>query len=127
MRSAQVEVAYSGEGADSIFGSFLNVLRFIHKEDLPRHSYQAIQKDVPLTLSVAQRVFHETGGVEVIFPYLYRPLVTYVLSLPIEYRVDRSRIMKTVLRDAFQGLIPNEFLWRKKGVTRDATHIFAMC
>ena len=118
----KLAVAYSGEGADAIFGGFLFFLRFVNPKDLPSHSRRAVEK-LPVGLSVAQKVFHAAAGIDVIFPYCYMPLVTYALSLPIDYRIDKARLMKTVLRTAFQGEIPNEFLYREKGITRDTTHM----
>jgi asparagine synthetase B (glutamine-hydrolysing) len=123
LRTDSVNVAYSGEGADSIFGSFLHILRFIPKRDLPSYLHDTVQRSLPESLSVIQRVFHECGNVQIVFPYMYLPLVSYSLGLPIEYRVDRLRIMKVAFRRAFAGLIPEEFLWRKKGITRDTTHL----
>jgi asparagine synthetase B (glutamine-hydrolysing) len=123
MREDSVTVAYSGEGADSIFGSFLHILRFIPKKDLPSYLHSSVQRSLPESLSIIQRVFHECGNVETIFPYMYLPLVSYSLGLPIEYRVDKSRVMKIAFRRAFAGLIPDEFLWRAKGITRDTTHL----
>jgi asparagine synthetase B (glutamine-hydrolysing) len=123
MREDSVNVAYSGEGADSIFGSFLHILRFIPKRDLPSYLHSTAQRSLPDSLSVIQRVFHECGNVEMVFPYLYLPLVSYSLGLPIDHRVDKSRIMKIAFRRAFAGLIPEEFLWRTKAITRDSTHL----
>jgi len=123
MREDSVDVAYSGEGADSVFGSFLHILRFIPKTDLPSYLHSKVQRSLPDSLSVIQRVFHECGNVDIVFPYLYLPLVSYSLGLPIDYRVDKLRIMKIAFRRAFTGLIPEEFLWRKKEVTRDSTHL----
>lgn len=123
MREDSVNVAYSGEGADSIFGSFLHILRFIPKKDLPSYLHSSVQRSLPESLSIIQRVFHECGNVKTVFPYMYLPLVSYSLGLPIEYRVDKSRVMKVAFRRAFAGLIPDEFLWRTKGITRDTTHL----
>jgi len=123
MRANSVNVAYSGEGADSIFGSFLHILRFIPKRGLSSYLHNSVQRSLPESLSVIQRVFHERGNVETVFPYMYRPLVSYSLGLPIDYRVDKLRVMKIAFRRAFAGLIPEEFLWRAKGITRDTTHL----
>jgi asparagine synthase (glutamine-hydrolysing) len=123
LRENGVNVAYSGEGADSIFGSFLHILRFIPKRDLPYYLHSTLQRSLPESLSVIQRVFHEGGNVEIVFPYLYLPLVSYSLGLPIDYRVDKSRIMKIAFRRAFANVVPEEFLWRTKAITRDSTHL----
>jgi len=123
MRADSVNVAYSGEGADSIFGSFLNILRFIPKRGLSSYLHSSVERSLPESLSTIQRVFHECGNVETVFPYMYLPLVSYSLGLPIDHRVDKLRVMKIAFRRAFAGLIPEEFLWRTKGITRDTTHL----
>jgi asparagine synthetase B (glutamine-hydrolysing) len=114
---------YSGEGADRIFGSFCFVLRFLHLEDFPEYAHQAVATSLPTTLSTFQKVFYGAAKLQMIFPYMYYPLATYALSLPASYRVDKSRLMKIVLREAFSGEIPDEFRLRKKGITRETTNI----
>jgi asparagine synthetase B (glutamine-hydrolysing) len=123
MAARGVSSVYSGEGADRIFGSFCFVLRFLHLEDFPDYARHSLATSLPTTLSTFQKLFHRAANLQMIFPYLYEPLVTYGLSLPAQYRVDKARLMKVVLREAFAEEIPDEFRLRKKGITRETTHI----
>ncbi len=48
-------------------------------------------------------------------PFCDHEVVEYVLSLPSEARISRG-ITKKILREAFNGLVPSEIIWRKDKV-----------
>ena len=48
-------------------------------------------------------------------PFCDHEVVEYVLSLPSEARISRG-ITKKILREAFDGLVPSEVIWRKDKV-----------
>jgi asparagine synthase (glutamine-hydrolysing) len=118
-----ISQVYSGESADMMFGSPWFILRFIHKRGLANFAREMIELSVPTAVSTLQRIYWHAGKIELVFPYMHKPLVNYALSLPVEYRIDKARFMKVVLRQAFEGEIPDEFLYRRKGITRETTHV----
>jgi len=46
-------------------------------------------------------------------PFLYKPLVEFVMSLPEEYLIDAQGMTKSVFRKAMEGIVPHEVLYRK--------------
>lgn len=53
------------------------------------------------------------SGLEVRVPFADHRLVQYVYNVPWEYK-NRNNTVKGLLRDAAEGLLPREVLWRKK-------------
>jgi asparagine synthase (glutamine-hydrolysing) len=50
-------------------------------------------------------------------PFLDRDLVEYAVNLPASAKIrelDNRKVEKWILREAFNGVIPNEVLWREK-------------
>jgi len=46
-------------------------------------------------------------------PFLYKPLVEYVMSLPEEYLIDDKGMTKSIFRKAMEDIVPNNVLYRK--------------
>ena len=46
-------------------------------------------------------------------PFLYKPLVEYVMSLPEEYLIDEEGMTKSIFRKSMEGIIPQDVLYRK--------------
>lgn len=116
-----IEVAYCGEGCDDMFGCFPLFLRFYRGRRLAEFLRKVLQDELANDLAYLNRIFL-TCGVQIIFPYMYKPLAEYAVNLPLRLRVDRAGLMKPLLRDAFRREIPLDFLNRPKAVTRDANH-----
>jgi len=113
-----IKMVLSGEGADEIFGGYL----YFHKApDGPELHAETIRKLQKLHLYDCARA-NKAGaawGVEVRVPFLDRDFLDVAMGLDPAIKLPRnaprpSPIEKYPLRHAFEGLIPDEVLWRQK-------------
>ncbi len=125
LRALGVSTVYSGEGPDDVFGGLEFELRFTPMRRLHQRMRQNFLRELPLELAAQQKVFTHVGGIRVIHPLLFRPLVRVGLGTPPRLLIDRQRHMKTLFREAFAGDVPSDLLWRPKAITRVATGLKA--
>ena len=111
-----------GEAADDVFGSFTFVLRYKKGQELQSYYRSELDVGLPEEIAVLQRVF-EAWGLSFIDPYWTRELKAIGYNIPLSYRVDPHREMKTILRDAFRDLLPEEVIHRPKVVTRTGSQV----
>jgi asparagine synthase (glutamine-hydrolysing) len=111
-----------GEAADDLFGGFKFALRYYKGKDLQRYYLHELNVSLPNELCILQKIF-EPWGISVIHPLWTLELKQLAERLPLAIRVDRKRLMKRILRDAFGDILPPEIRERPKGVTRDTTQI----
>lgn len=52
-------------------------------------------------------------GVETRLPFLYRPLVKFVMSLPAHFLIDDKAVTKAILRDSFSDMLPKAIMSRR--------------
>jgi asparagine synthase (glutamine-hydrolysing) len=91
-------------------------LRKFYVEDLPRISMaQYIDFHTYLSSCMMPKVDRTSMAVslEVRVPLLDEKLVKYVFSLPEDVRCTKLNLKK-ILKDAYEGLLPNDILYRKK-------------
>lgn len=110
-----IKVVLCGEGSDEIFGGYL-ALRELEFQDLHEASWELLKN---LHKTELQRLDRMSMAVslEARVPFLDRDLVEYALNLPASVKiknVDGRKIEKWILREAFDGIIPDEILWREK-------------
>ncbi|CAD6186564.1 unnamed protein product [Caenorhabditis auriculariae] len=112
-KTSEVKVLLSGEGADELFGSYAYMQRapnafHLHKEILRRmkhlHQYDVLRCDRSTSCH----------GLEIRVPFLDKRFIDLVARLPPTYKLMPMKLEKHVLRDAFQGWLPEEVLWRSK-------------
>jgi len=110
-----IKVVLCGEGSDEIFGGYL-ALRELECQDLHEASWQLMEN---LHKTELQRLDRMSMAVslEARVPFLDRDLVEYALNLPAAVKIKDNgdrKVEKWILREAFDGLIPDEILWREK-------------
>ena len=120
------EAGYSqvlmGEAADDLFGGFKFALRYYRGPQLRAYYRAQLAHDLPNELAIIQNVF-AWFGISVVQPMWTSELLRIGYNLPLRFRLDRQRLMKQVLRDAFATDLPSEIVNRPKCVTRDSTQI----
>lgn len=118
IRAMGIKMVLSGEGADEIFGGYL----YFHKAPDGRELHQeTVRKLKKLHLYDCARANKSCAawGVEARVPFLDRDFLDVAMALDPEVKVPRNArrphpVEKWPLREAFQGWIPDEVLWRQK-------------
>jgi len=115
IKSMGIKMVLSGEGADEIFGGYLyfhkapNAQAF-HEENVRKlsklYQYDCLRANKSLA----------AWGIEGRVPFLDKEFMDVAMSLnPADKMVTIEHpIEKFVLRKSFEGLIPDEILWRQK-------------
>jgi len=120
--AAGVRYLVTGEGADDLFGAFPFALRFYRGRELTNFLRSELLEGTPNELAQLQDVY-TPWGITLAHPYWTSELRRIGFGLPLRRRIDRGRLMKRVLRDAFADLLDAEAIARPKGVPRDCAQI----
>lgn len=114
IKAMGVKMVLSGEGSDEIFGGYL----YFHKapnarefhEELVRkldalHNYDCLRANKSMM----------AWGVEPRVPFLDVEFLDVAMRMDAQYKMaGKGRIEKAVLREAFEGYLPDSILWRQK-------------
>jgi asparagine synthase (glutamine-hydrolysing) len=116
IRAMGIKMVLSGEGADEIFGGYL----YFHKApDGAALHEETVRKLSKLHLYDCLRANKSAAAwsVETRVPFLDRGFLDVAMMLDPALKIPRNAprpIEKYLLREAFQGWIPDEILWRQK-------------
>lgn len=114
IKAMGVKMVLSGEGSDEIFGGYLyfhkapSAVAF-HEETVRKldalHSYDCLRANKAMM----------AWGVEARVPFLDLEFIDVAMGLDAKYKMaGQGRIEKAVLREAFDGALPDSILWRQK-------------
>ncbi len=111
LASEYVKVVLVGEGSDELFGGY----HYLKDLSQPERARELIRITTALHNSNLQRVDRMTmaHGLEGREPYLDLDLLKIAFNLPLEFK-QRDGVEKWALRTAFEGMLPEEVLWRTK-------------
>ena len=116
-----VKVVLTGEGADEIFAGYEYLEDFRTEEDLHAELVRTIEGLHDLNLQRADRVTM-AHGLEARVPFLELDMISLGLSLPAGWKLaGEDQPEKRLLRQAFEGWLPDDFLWRKKAQFGDGS------
>ncbi len=114
IKAMGVKMVLSGEGADEIFGGYL----YFHKAPDPRAFHdECVCKLGALHQFDCQRANKSmmAWGVEARVPFLDLEFLDLAMGMDATHKMaGKGRIEKAVLREAFDGALPPEILWRQK-------------
>ncbi|MGI8945424.1 MAG: asparagine synthase (glutamine-hydrolyzing) [Thermoleophilaceae bacterium] len=115
LAATHVKVVLTGEGADEIFAGYGYYHRdFPEEADLHDELVRTIEGLHNLNLQRADRVTM-AHSLEARVPFLDREVIAFGLHLPAGWKVaGPGRPEKRLLRQAFDGWLPHDLLWRKK-------------
>ncbi len=116
-----VKVVLTGEGADEIFAGYEYLEGFETEEELHAELVRTIEGLHDLNLQRADRVTM-AHGLEARVPFLELDMISLGLSLPAGWKLaGEGQPEKRLLRMAFDGWLPDDFLWRKKAQFGDGS------
>ena len=117
IKAMGVKMVLSGEGADEIFGGYL----YFHKAPDAREFHaETVRKLDALHQFDCARANKAmmAWGVEARVPFLDLAFLDVAMAMDAEAKCVRMRggrtIEKAVLREAFEGVLPDAILWRQK-------------
>ncbi len=121
LTARHVKVVLTGEGADEIFAGYEYLEDFRTEEDLHEELVRTIEGLHDLNLQRADRVTM-AHGLEARVPFLELDMISLGLSLPAGWKLaGEDQPEKRLLRQAFDGWLPYDFLWRKKAQFGDGS------
>ena len=116
-----VKVVLTGEGADEIFAGYEYLEDFRTEDELHAELVRTIEGLHDLNLQRADRVTM-AHGLEARVPFLELDMISLGLSLPAGWKLaGEDQEEKRLLRQAFEGWLPDAFLWRKKAQFGDGS------
>jgi asparagine synthase (glutamine-hydrolysing) len=116
-----VKVVLTGEGADELFAGYDYLRDFTDGEALHDELVRMIRGLHNLNLQRCDRVTM-AHGLEARVPFLDREVIAWALSLPPETKLSPPGVPeKRLLREAFDGWLPDDLLWRDKAEFGDGS------
>jgi len=114
IKAMGIKMVLSGEGADEIFGGYL----YFHKAPSAREFHEeTVRKLDQLHWYDCLRANKSMAawGLEARVPFLDTEFLDVAMTLDPAAKMCGGQVMeKTILRQAFKGMIPDEILWRQK-------------
>ena len=114
MASDYVKVMLTGEGADELYAGYSYLQRFENPDDLQEELVYITEALHNTNLQRGDRM-SMAHGLEARVPFLDVDSVAMALSLPSEWKLhENGKPAKALLRRAYEGLLPDEIVYRPK-------------
>ncbi len=114
MTVQHVKVVLTGEGADELFAGYDYLHKHLEEGGLHDEIVRTVEELHGLNLQRADRVTM-AHGLEARVPFLDREVIAYAVGLPADWKVaGPDDPEKRLLREAFDGWLPEDLLWRGK-------------
>ena len=114
MTARHVKVVLTGEGADELYAGYHHLREIGDPDDLRAELVRSVAGLHNLNLQRCDRVTM-AHGVEARVPFLDLDVIATAQRVPIEWKLPGELGQeKRILREAFEGWLPPEVLWRRK-------------
>src|SRR5215208_7783979 len=121
MTRQHVRVVLTGEGADELFAGYDYMREFTDDTALHTELERTVRSLHNLNLQRCDRVTM-AHAVEARVPFLDREVIEWALRVPASAKLARpGEPEKRLLREAFDGWLPDELLWREKAEFGDGS------
>jgi asparagine synthase (glutamine-hydrolysing) len=112
-------VIYCGDMSDEIFGSYRGFMKAQSDEDFKRENERMVRDVCYFDLLRSDKSI-SGAGLEARVPFADKKFLQYVMGIPPRYKMfSDERIEKYIFRKAFEGLLPDDILWRRKEAFSD--------
>ena len=112
-------VIYCGDMSDEIFGSYRGFMKARSDEEFHAENVRMVRDVCYFDLLRSDKSI-SGSGLEARVPFADKKFLQYVMSIPARYKTfNDERIEKYIFRKAFQGLLPDDILWRRKEAFSD--------
>jgi asparagine synthase (glutamine-hydrolysing) len=118
LATEHVKVVLTGEGADALFAGYDYLCEFKDADSLQAELVRSVEGLHNLNLQRCDRVTM-AHAVEARVPFLDREVIEWALRVPAAVKIGRPE--KRLLREAFDGWLPDELLWRDKAEFGDGS------
>jgi asparagine synthase (glutamine-hydrolysing) len=115
-KHSESKVIFNGDGADEVCGGYLYMKNAPDAIEFDKECRRLV-KDIHYFDALRSDRCISHHGLEARTPFLDRIFVEMYLSIPVMYRFTPCE--KYALRTAFQGIMPDVILWRKKEAFSD--------
>ena len=121
MTRQHVRVVLTGEGADELFAGYEYLREFTAAADLQAELERTVRSLHNLNLQRCDRVTM-AHAVEARVPFLDREVIAWALRVPASAKLaGPGQPEKSLLREAFDGWLPDDLLWREKAEFGDGS------
>jgi asparagine synthase (glutamine-hydrolysing) len=116
-----VKVVLTGEGADELWAGYEYMAEYDDPDELHEELVRSVEGLHNLNLQRCDRVTM-AHGLEARVPFLDRDVINHALRLPASWKLTcEGQPEKRLLREAFEGWLPHDFLWRGKAQFGDGS------
>jgi asparagine synthase (glutamine-hydrolysing) len=116
-----VKVVLTGEGADELYAGYEYMAGYDDPDELHEELVRSVEGLHNLNLQRCDRVTM-AHGLEARVPFLDNEVISHALRLPAAWKLtSEGQPEKRLLREAFEGWLPHDFLWRGKAQFGDGS------
>lgn len=113
LAAEHVKVILSGEGADELFSGYQYLKEIKDTKQLNKELLRIINTLHNINLQRADRM-SMAHSLELRVPFLDLELIEFALQIPAELKLGDNGIEKWILREAYDGALADNIIWRDK-------------
>ncbi|MEE2001553.1 asparagine synthase B [Alkalimonas sp. MEB108] len=114
IKAMGIKMVLSGEGSDEIFGGYLYFHKAPNAKEFHEETLRKISRLHMFDCNRANKAM-SAWGIEARVPFLDKTFMDVAMRLNPEAKMcGNGKMEKHILRQAFDGLLPDEILWRQK-------------